>query len=966
MSMSTTLLHTKKALAIGFLALGLLLPAQVWATLLGAELGYTLGKDSIRVTLITFDDFASQLSINKTVVLSAKNSTTELSLTLSQVAQKDVTPVCSWVCTNYESPYCRYSKTLVKTIYSANVSLASLATTDCEITITWSSCCRPGGEQDYFLSAMFNRCIDATNDNPRLANDPYHYTNVNEPYSYSWMAHDADNDSLVYELVPARLSQSSNLEYDKGLSYEYPFYFEGYPNNTDAFPKGFHLSNQNGLLRFQPTKTGKSPVAVRITEYRKGLKIGEKTREVYMTVDYMSKSKPLVSGINGGSRESVTACLGQKICFSIDTDDKDANDAVDLTWTTDIPGATIQKNSNKQPSLQFCWTPSKNDIRDRTYHVSIRATDNNCVYKGIYERIIEIKVISPFDVSFASTITGCGIAQLTGETNAKNENKLKFEWRVNGNTYFGNSQEVNLGESGTYDAKLIVTNDITGCYNDYKGSIVIPAKPVVEIDGAQLACPGTQVGLNARGALTYTWKDSLGNVLGNKARLDLETTANSTFFLTGTDKFGCAATSKHSLRIHEIDLSISPIESIVCKGTEFEVSATGSELFTWSPMGLKEADDLSARYVLLKNETISATGTDKNGCIGTVDFTMAIDQDCVWPGDVNGDLDVNNRDVLYLGMAYDDRFASGQSPLPSPVWAPYRSTDWPKSFANNRNYKHADADRSGRVDYLDLFVIDQFYTRQITYTNKSSNNNGTKLYFEYNIDSLKGKKNIELDVYLGTSTEPAKDVYGIAFSVDYNKSVDTSTIDFNTDDSWLTEGSGMLKLVKNIPSTGKQGGGKIDIAFTRTNKTSVSGNGKVGSVKFVVDDNLDWKKVMYIELSLDNIEMIDHEGNIIEAYGTGASIPLSTILLGIDPLPANPGYHLYPNPVAGGACLNLSIDEKIGDVTVSLLDLTGKTMTPAKGLSAGLHSFETTHAPGYYLVKLESSAGTHFLPFIVE
>jgi len=191
------------------------------------------------------------------------------------------------------------------------------------------------------LSVNFNKCVDGVNHSPKIINDPYHIIAPNEPYSYSWKAIDEDGDSLVYELVEAKLSAEKSFYYEKGLNYKNPFSYVGYPQSSAKFPKGFHFDDRNGLLRFYPTKTMSAPISAKITEYRKGVKIGESIREVTMTVDNINNKKPIVTGINGGNKESITACIGQELCFNIQAEDINEDDLIELEWTTDVPNATI-------------------------------------------------------------------------------------------------------------------------------------------------------------------------------------------------------------------------------------------------------------------------------------------------------------------------------------------------------------------------------------------------------------------------------------------------------------------------------------------------------------------------------------------------------------------------------------------------------------------------------------------------
>ena len=191
-------------------------------------------------------------------------------------------------------------------------------------------------------------------------------------------------------------------------------------------------------------------------------------------------------------------------------------------------------------------------------------------------------------------------------------------------------------------------------------------------------------------------------------------------------------------------------------------------------------------------------------------------------GDIDGDEEVNNIDVLYIGLGYNEKSPAQASPVRT-EWKARHVENWGQEFTQStgsRNYKHADTNGDGIIDFLDVNAIDLFYNN--TYeTNKKKTEKGTQLKFVYDIDSLKGKRNFKIAVNLGDQQQAAKDVYGLAFSIKYESAVKASSVEFDTQNSWITKGSNKIQLVKNIPEYNEENkiiGGRIDVAISRTDK----------------------------------------------------------------------------------------------------------------------------------------------------
>jgi len=214
-------------------------------------------------------------------------------------------------------------------------------------------------------------------------------------------------------------------------------------------------------------------------------------------------------------------------------------------------------------------------------------------------------------------------------------------------------------------------------------------------------------------------------------------------------------------------------------------------------------------------------------------------QDCVWPGDSNNDGVANMLDLLQLGRTIGE-FGLART-NPSLDWYGQFASEWGKStFGSNLDFKYADADGNGEVDEDDIDGLDDSYN--LTHAVHPEINPFIKTYPISLVPITSGPYSIGdmviYDLLLGQPNAEAINMYGFTYSLGYNTSfVDESSVDIDFEESsWIytNNNSPVLTLVKNLELKGR-----VDAGLTRTNGYSVSGQGKVARVSFIIEDDVD-------------------------------------------------------------------------------------------------------------------------------
>lgn len=295
--------------------------------------------------------------------------------------------------------------------------------------------------------------------------------------------------------------------------------------------------------------------------------------------------------------------------------------------------------------------------------------------------------------------------------------------------------------------------------------------------------------------------------------------------------------------------------------------------------------------------TYNVTVNDANGCQVTQLATInKANCDSVWPGDANADLVANQYDLLPIGLGYGN--TGGARPNPSLNWMAQACNNWNNMQPSGIDYKHADCNGNGTIDSSDASVILVNYGQTHNKNNYSlpAGPNDPELAIVIPQDSAVGGTTVTGNIMLGTQAIPAN-VYGLAFSLQYDASiVKQGTVVANFSNNWIGNSSNTLTIQKDI-----YGSGKIDIAITRTDKQNISGSGSIGTVSFILKDDVSGKTIVYKEMNITpiNVVMIDNSGVQIPINLTGDSLIASTDVTGIENVVrSSSNLIVYPNPAS--------------------------------------------------------------------
>lgn len=220
-----------------------------------------------------------------------------------------------------------------------------------------------------------------SNSSPQLLNPPIDNACVNVPFVHNPNAYDVDGDSLAYELIICKGEQGLDVP-----GYTYP-----------AASNVFSLDPFTGdLLWDSPMMQGEFNMAMKITEYRNGIKVGSIIRDMQVNVVSCNNVPPVLSIPNDTCVEA-----GTFLTFTVSASDANGN----LVTLTATGGPLILPNSPAvfpQPAVGlsfassvFSWQTNCSHVRKNPYQMVFKATDNGQPVNLADLKSMSITVVAP-------------------------------------------------------------------------------------------------------------------------------------------------------------------------------------------------------------------------------------------------------------------------------------------------------------------------------------------------------------------------------------------------------------------------------------------------------------------------------------------------------------------------------------------------------------------------------------------
>lgn len=397
---------------------------------------------------------------------------------------------------------------------------------------------------------------------------------------------------------------------------------------------------------------------------------------------------------------------------------------------------------------------------------------------------------------------------------------------------------------------------------------------------------------------------------------------------------------------------------------------TGHNLIVYTPYDSIDAglDEIELEYCVMTNDICNYQQTVKIDIeildIGDGSGPMCFD-DCIWAGDANFDGVVNMEDLLAIGLSMGE-VGKPRSNVDLVQWYGQYGEDWNNPFQPLPiDLKHPDTDGDSLITAMDTVAISNFYGNAHSMTSAVAPFYEDEIVLQSDLYADPGDL-VEMTMILGEPNDPAEDIYGFTFPFEYNPDmVDSSSvsIDYSTD-SWLAYNSPVLNMQRNDFA------GLVESGFTRTNQISATGHGPIGTVRFIVSEDLEGFR--------------DDDGEIVFSVGGGTSTVMNSagqsygmrigsanIRIRLKPQEEETDRPLtadqlkvYPNPTQQNF-INVHLNGRRDFERVRVFDITGRLMydsnqvlsnhlqVPTGNLHNGMYVLSVVTADGLLTKKFE-------------
>ncbi len=281
--------------------------------------------------------------------------------------------------------------------------------------LTWTSCCRNGSNNSIANASAVGMTVvtdtidlnlPGCNSSPVWHNAPPRLATAQHANYFDLGATDADGDSLVYNFAYPLDGNGNPVAYNFGYGLANPL-----GNNWQA-----RLDPETGLLSLIPTGSPvTATIAIRVIEYRNGVRIGSVLRDfeiLGLQALPGSSNLPTISGpfnLTGAVivGNEIFVQPGGSVCMDFSASDADPGLATQLSWMSDLNGATLTDTFGNGPDtvlavgpwVRVCWTAPLALTIDT---LTITAIDtalqlNNMVVAQYAFRVIDTVLVWPGD-----------------------------------------------------------------------------------------------------------------------------------------------------------------------------------------------------------------------------------------------------------------------------------------------------------------------------------------------------------------------------------------------------------------------------------------------------------------------------------------------------------------------------------------------------------------------------------------
>ncbi|MFK7925076.1 MAG: T9SS type A sorting domain-containing protein [Bacteroidia bacterium] len=372
----------------------------------------------------------------------------------------------------------------------------------------------------------------------------------------------------------------------------------------------------------------------------------------------------------------------------------------------------------------------------------------------------------------------------------------------------------------------------------------------------------------------------------------------------------------------------------------------GNLTWTWST-----GDTTATVYLLptaIGNDTIIVSvSDDATAAVAHDTIIIFVLAECVLPGDADGNGLANNFDVLPIGRSFNS--VGPLRPNAHNNFIGQAAPDWGSLNSAGVDQVHSDANGDGVIEWQDFEVIEFNYFQAQSMGASGTLPSGVPFYVDFPTGPFTPGDTIKAPIILGSISNPANNIIGIAFSIDYDKSlIDSGSVRIEYTDSWLGDNDiDMATLDKDFYQKGQ-----VDVGISRTNQIARTGYGKVGDIIVAIDDIAGKQDFLNTDIGLIHVSLLDQQGSFIEVDTDRSNIQIAMSVEKDDF--SDQRLNIYPNPATGTVQFEIASLPYSGRAELVVFDQLGRMVKAEELLiSNNNNSLDISQlATGIYTVNI--------------
>ncbi len=214
-------------------------------------------------------------------------------------------------------------------------------------------------------------------------------------------------------------------------------------------------------------------------------------------------------------------------------------------------------------------------------------------------------------------------------SNASLGSPTSFAWSFPGGVPSTSTQPnpvVQYANPGQYSATLTITNAEGTSTATRTNFVTVYAPPNAFAGVDQSFCAGGSAQLQATGGSTYQWLPTTGLSNPNIANPVASPGTSTLYTVIATSAQGCTASDAMQVTVvpaPTIDLSVT--DPVLCGNDTLTITATGADLYTWSPnLFISSASGSTVEVWPPSNFTWTVTGNTSIGCTGQTTVSVTV------------------------------------------------------------------------------------------------------------------------------------------------------------------------------------------------------------------------------------------------------------------------------------------------------------------------------------------------------